>query len=150
MQWWVVIPAVLAAALAGYMLNVLIVALYSRIQIKEPIAAIIRQMHVGIFGEFVLSYMGLALFSVLVAISTETTGLWAFVVFIAPLAFARQMFTRTHSLQEATNELAMKQAENEYPGAARRADRAAEPGSLPAAIGCLRSRTRRTTAAASR
>jgi diguanylate cyclase (GGDEF)-like protein len=113
-QWWVVVPAVLAAALAGYMLNVLIVALYSRVQIKEPIAAIIRQMHVGIFGEFVLSYTGLALFSVLVAISTETTGLWALVVFIAPLAFARQMFTRTHSLQEATNELAVKQAENEH------------------------------------
>ena len=76
-QWWVVIPAVLAAALAGYMLNVLIVALYSRVQIKEPIAAIIRQMHVGIFGEFVLCYMGLALFSVLVATSTEKIGiLW--------------------------------------------------------------------------
>ena len=35
-------------------------------------------------------------------------------VFIAPLAFARQMFQRTHSLQEATDELATKQAENEY------------------------------------
>ena len=71
-------------------------------------------MHVGVFGEFVLSYMGLALFAVLVATSSETTGLWAFVVFAAPLAFARQMFQRTHSLQEATNELAEKQAENEY------------------------------------
>ena len=54
------------------------------------------------------------MFSVLVAISTETTGLWALVVFIAPLAFARQMFTRTHSLQEATTELELRQAENEH------------------------------------
>ena len=30
------------------------------------------------------------------------------------LAFARQMFQRTHSLQEATNELAVKQQENEF------------------------------------
>jgi diguanylate cyclase (GGDEF)-like protein len=113
-QWWIVVPTVLAAALAGYMLNVVIVALYSRVQLQEPIVAIIRQMHVGIFGEFVLSYTGLALFSVLVAISTETTGVWALVVFIAPLAFARQMFTRTHSLQEATVELELRQAENEH------------------------------------
>ena len=113
-QWWIVVPAVLAAALAGYLLNVVIVALYSRIQVHEPIMAIIRQMHVGVFGEFVISYTGLALFSVLVAISTETTGLWALVVFIAPLAFARQMFTRTHSLQEATTELELRQAENEH------------------------------------
>jgi len=113
-QWWIVVPAVLAAALAGYLLNVLVVALYSRVQTGEPLTAVIRQMHVGVFGEFVISYTGLALFSVLVAISTETTGLWALVVFIAPLAFARQMFTRTHSLQEATTELTRRQAENEH------------------------------------
>jgi diguanylate cyclase (GGDEF)-like protein len=113
-QWWIVVPAVLAAALAGYLLNVLIVALYSRVQTGEPLTAVVRQMHVGVFGEFVISYTGLALFSVLVAISTETTGLWALVVFIAPLAFARQMFTRTHSLQEATTELELRQAENEH------------------------------------
>ena len=61
--------------------------------------------------------MGLALFS---AARGETTfdrapiGLWAIVVFVAPLAFARQMFQRTHSLQVATDELARKQAENEH------------------------------------
>ena len=72
-------------------------------------------MHEGVLGEFVMSYLGLALFSVLVAISTQTTiGLWALVVFIAPLAFARQMFQRTHSLQVATEELAERQAENEH------------------------------------
>ena len=73
-------------------------------------------MHVGVFGEFVTSYMGLAFFSVLVAITTQSQsmGLFALVVFIAPLAFARQMFQRTHSLQVATEELAVRQAENEY------------------------------------
>src|SRR5205807_9481130 len=61
-------------------------------------------------------YVGLALFSVLVALSTQTAGLglWALVVFLAPLAFARQMFQRTHSLQQATEKLAERQAENEY------------------------------------
>ena len=54
-------------------------------------------MHSGVLGEFVVSYMGLALFSVLVAITTQTIGLWAIAVFIAPLAFAWQMLHRTHS-----------------------------------------------------
>ena len=71
-------------------------------------------MHSGVLGEFVVSYMGLALFSVLVAITTQTIGLWAIAVFIAPLAFAWQMLHRTHSLKIASEELAEKQRENEY------------------------------------
>jgi diguanylate cyclase (GGDEF)-like protein len=113
-EWYVLGPAVLLAAAAGYLLNVFVVATYAHLQTGEPTMAILREMHVGVFGEFVISYMGLALFSVLVAISTQTTGLWALVVFIAPLAFARQMFQRTHSLQKATDELAVRQKENEH------------------------------------
>jgi diguanylate cyclase (GGDEF)-like protein len=113
-RWYVIGPTVMIAAVAGYAVNVLIVAGYAHLQRSEPIRRILLEMHVGVFGEFVISYMGLALFSVLVAISTETIGLWALIVFIAPLAFARQMFQRTHSLEVATSELAERQAENEY------------------------------------
>jgi diguanylate cyclase (GGDEF)-like protein len=112
--WFVLTAAVLVATVAGYVVNVLIVALYAHLDSHEPLVEIVRDMHVGLVGEFVLSYMGLALFSVLVAIATQTTGLWALVVFIAPLAFARKMFQRTHSLQRATVALAERQAENEY------------------------------------
>ena len=115
-RWFVLAPSVILAAAAGYALNVIVVASYASLQTGEPIGRIIRQMHDGVLGEFVMSYLGLALFSVLVAISTQTAtiGLWALVVFIAPLAFARQMFQRTHSLQVATEELAERQAENEH------------------------------------
>ncbi len=114
--WLLMGAAVLIAAMAGYVLNVLIVATYAHLQSGESMESIVREMHLGVFGEFVVSYMGLALFSVLVAISTQSEGigLFALVVFIAPLAFARQMFQRTHSLQVATEELAERQAENEY------------------------------------
>jgi diguanylate cyclase (GGDEF)-like protein len=112
--WYVLGPTVLLAAVAGYSVNTLLVAYYFRLQSRRPLLGIIREMHVGVFGEFVLAYMGLALFSVLVAISTRTIGVWAILVFVAPLAFARQMFRRTHSLQAATQELAAKQAENEF------------------------------------
>ena len=115
-RWYVMGLSVLIAALAGYSLNVLIVANYAHLQSGERLQDIVREMHVGVFGEFVTSYMGLALFSVLVAITTQSqgVGLFALVVFIAPLAFARQMFQRTHSLQVATDELAVRQAENEH------------------------------------
>jgi diguanylate cyclase (GGDEF)-like protein len=112
--WFVLGPAVMLAAVTGYTVNTLLVAFYTRLQSGRSLASILREMHHGVFGEFVLAYMGLALFSVMVTLSTKTIGLWAILVFAAPLAFARQMFQRTHSLQEATSELEVKQAENEY------------------------------------
>jgi diguanylate cyclase (GGDEF)-like protein len=111
---WILIPPTLLAAMAGYGINTLIVAFYYRLQSGKTLRSILREMHEGVFGEFLLSYMGLAMFAVLVATSFAQLGSFSILVFAAPLAFARQMFQRTHSLQEATNELAEKQAENEY------------------------------------
>jgi diguanylate cyclase (GGDEF)-like protein len=112
--WWELGPAVLLAAIIGYSVNVVLVAWYFHLQKGESTIGILRDMHVGVFGEFVISYMGLALFAVIVATTFLKIGPWSIAVFIAPLAFARQMFTRTQSLQVATDELAAKQQENEY------------------------------------
>ncbi|MGZ4136062.1 MAG: putative bifunctional diguanylate cyclase/phosphodiesterase [Actinomycetota bacterium] len=112
--WWQLGPAVLVAAIVGYSVNALLCAVYFHLRTGEGTFAILRDMHVGVFGEFVVSYMGLALFAVIVATTFLRIGPWSIAVFIAPLAFARQMFTRTQSLQVATNELAVKQRENEY------------------------------------
>jgi diguanylate cyclase (GGDEF)-like protein len=111
---WVVALGAIAATVVGYAANILLVAFYTRFQSGASVLRFVREIHVGVFGEFVISYMGLALFSVLVATTFQQIGVFAIFVFLAPLAFARQMFQRTHSLQEATNELAEKQAENEY------------------------------------
>jgi diguanylate cyclase (GGDEF)-like protein len=112
--WFGLGPAVLLCALVGYSVNTVLVALYQHLRTGQPTVAILREMHVGVFGEFVLSYMGLALFSVIVATTFVRIGPWSIAVFIAPLAFARQMFTRTRSLQEATVELEVRQRENAY------------------------------------
>jgi diguanylate cyclase (GGDEF)-like protein len=105
---------IVPAAVLGYLINTLIVAYYYRLQTGQPTWSVVKDMHSGVFGEFLMSYMGLALFSVLVVRSFFAIEGLAIFVFIAPLAFARQMFQRTHSLQEATNELARKQQENEF------------------------------------
>ncbi len=113
-HWLTLALAVLPAAAAGYSVNVLFVAVYFRLQAGKRVLEAVKEMHAGVFGEFLVSYMGLALFAVLVATGFQKLQWGAIFVFVAPLAFARQMFFRTHSLQEATNELAARQAENEY------------------------------------
>jgi diguanylate cyclase (GGDEF)-like protein len=112
--WYALGPTVLLCAVVGYGVNTLLVAGYFHLRSGEPTLQILREMHVGVFGEFIVSYMGLALFAVIVATTFLQIGFWSIAVFIAPLAFARQMFTRTQSLQVATEELAIKQRENEY------------------------------------
>jgi diguanylate cyclase (GGDEF)-like protein len=106
--------AVVLASLTGYAANLLFVAFYNYIANDESPWQFVRNVHVGVFGEFVVAYMALALFSVMVVSGYATLGVGAVVIFLAPLLFARQMFQRTHSLQRATDELAVKQAENEY------------------------------------
>jgi diguanylate cyclase (GGDEF)-like protein len=112
--WYRLVAAVAAATAVGYALNVIVVAWDFHLESRQPTAAILRQMHLGIFGEFVAAYMGLALFGVLVATSFAKVGVWSIAVFVAPLGFARQMFLRTHNLKEATEALAQKQLQQEW------------------------------------
>jgi diguanylate cyclase (GGDEF)-like protein len=113
-RWFVVASAVILTALVGYTISTMVTAEWQTLRFRHRLDHVLRAMHEGVFVEFLLSYLGLALFSLLVAITTRTVGLWAIVVFIAPLAFAWQMLHRTHSLELATEQLARKQAENEY------------------------------------
>ncbi len=112
--WYQLAGAVAVTTLVGYCTNVLLVAWHVRLEKGTPVGRLIRQMHSGIFGEFVLSYTGLALFGVIVATFFIRDGVWSIVVFVAPMAFARQMFVRTHSLKVATDELELRQREKEH------------------------------------
>jgi diguanylate cyclase (GGDEF)-like protein len=107
-------PTVLVAATVGYTINTIFVAQWESLKSREGIDSIFRRMQTGLLGEFVVSYLGLALFGLIAAVVSETIGLWAIAIFIAPLAFAWQMLHRTHRLQVTTEELAAKQRENAY------------------------------------
>jgi diguanylate cyclase (GGDEF)-like protein len=113
-DWKMLALGVVIATAVGYCVNVLLVAGYSSISRGVPPHRVVAEMHEGILGELVLSYMGLALFGVVIAVFFVQAGVWSMLVFIAPLAFARQMFARTHSLKQATDELAARERENEY------------------------------------
>ncbi|HEX6401059.1 MAG TPA: hypothetical protein VF108_11425, partial [Actinomycetota bacterium] len=75
-QWYVLAPVVMLAAVVGYTVNTILVAEWQSLKARTRLDAILRQMHSGILGEFVVSYMGLALFSVMAAIATQKLGLW--------------------------------------------------------------------------
>jgi len=111
---WKLGIAVVLASIVGYTVNLTLVAIYNYYANGESPWGFIRKLHVGVFGEFLVAYMALALFSVLVVSGFPKFGAGAIIIFLAPLLFARQMFQRTHSLQKATDELAIKQAENEH------------------------------------
>jgi diguanylate cyclase (GGDEF)-like protein len=113
-RWFLVASVVILTALIGYAISTMVTAEWQTLRYRHRLDHVLRAMHEGVMAEFLLSYLGLALFSMLVAITTLKIGLWAIVVFIAPLAFAWQMLHRTHSLEIATEELARKQAENEH------------------------------------
>ena len=105
---------VVLASVVGYAVNLGFVAIYGYFAQGQNPWTFVRQVHIGVFGEFVIAYMALALFSVLVVAGYSRFRAFSILIFLAPLLFARQMFQRTHSLQRATDELALKQAENEY------------------------------------
>jgi diguanylate cyclase (GGDEF)-like protein len=113
-RWFIVGGTVIVSALVGYAISTMVIAEWQTLRFRYRLDHVLRAMHEGVIAEFLLSYLGLALFSLLVAITSERVGPWAIVVFIAPLAFAWQMLQRTHSLELATEELARKQAENEH------------------------------------
>ena len=58
--------AVFCASIFGYTVNLLFVAWYNYFALHESPMRFLREVHAGVFGEFLIAYMGLALFSVLV------------------------------------------------------------------------------------
>jgi len=58
----------------------------------------VRELRIGGLGEFVLSYLGLAVLGLALAILFERNEWWVLPLLIAPLVFARQMFFRSQAL----------------------------------------------------
>lgn len=112
--WYVLIPAVLATALAAYAVNVLAVAIDHAIKNHVSLSRVIAKMHGTAPWEFVVSYVGLGLFGAAIARFYEDQGLWSVIVFLAPLVFARQMYFRSRALADQLaerNKLLAEQAD---------------------------------------
>jgi signal transduction histidine kinase len=95
------------AAVADYVVNATLVCLAASIHYRMDPFRVIRQLRVGRLSEFVISYLGLAVFGVILAkvYDAEGIGFYAVPVFVLPLLLARQMFFRSKALEEAHKEL---------------------------------------------
>jgi len=103
----VLLAAAGMAAIADYLVNATLVGLAASLHYRMHPFRVVRQLRVGRLSEFVISYLGLALFGVILAkvFTIPGVGFWAVPVFVIPLLLARQMFFRSKALEEAHREL---------------------------------------------
>ena len=98
--WTRIVPGILLAAVVGYTLNALFVAIYTAVGQGMSLVRVIARMHGGAPYEFLLSYFGLGLMGAVIAAFYQNEGEWAVVVLLAPLVFARQMYFRSRGLAD--------------------------------------------------
>ncbi len=112
--WWLLLPATLAVTIVAYAINAILVALHASLEHGLTVRQVLRKMHGRRPVEFLLSYIGLALFGVVIARFFIEEGAWSVVVFLAPLVFARQMYFQSHVMADRLaeqNEVLTVQAE---------------------------------------
>jgi signal transduction histidine kinase len=81
------------------------VTIFTSIRVHMHPGRVIRELRIGSLAEFLVSYLGLGLLGLTLAVLNRQVGAWAFPAFLAPLLFARQMFFRSRALEEAHKEL---------------------------------------------
>jgi signal transduction histidine kinase len=95
----------MAAAVADYLVNSGIVTAYVSIQTGLRPWAVIKELRVGRLSEFLVSYLGLGVFGLALAVLYTEVGLWVLAVVFPPLIFARLVFLRSQALEVAHKEL---------------------------------------------
>jgi signal transduction histidine kinase len=100
-----IIPAALVATVVDYAINIGLVVIAVSLIYRMGFLIVLRQLSRG--KEFLVSYVGLGLLGTVLAklFSLEGVGFWSVITVLAPLLFARQMFLRSHALEQAHKEL---------------------------------------------
>lgn len=102
----VLVAAAMLAATVDYVVNTGLVAAGASIQYGMSPTKVIRQLRIGRFSEYVISYLGLAVFGLVLARLFDIGGnFWVVPGYVLPLLLARQMFFRSKALEEAHKEL---------------------------------------------
>jgi signal transduction histidine kinase len=105
---YLVILATLAASFVDYVTNLGLVVVATALMYRTSVLKLARRL--PRVNEFLISYAGLAVIgAVLAELYLTRVGLWAVLIVIAPLLFARQMFLRTYALEEAHAELQQRE-----------------------------------------
>jgi two-component system sensor histidine kinase DegS len=101
----ILVGAAALAALADYGVNAGLVTLYMSTKLGISPAEMFRQLTIGNVRDFLISYLGLGILGLTLAVFFQVVGFWMLPAVLAPLIFARQMFFRSQALEEAHVEL---------------------------------------------
>ena len=101
----VLVGAASLAAVVDYLINFGVISIVASLHYRTTPIRVIRELRIGRLTEFVVSYLGLAVFGLILAKVFVQVGFWAVPVFVIPLFLARQMFFRSKALEEAHKEL---------------------------------------------
>ena len=96
----------LAAAVCAYLVNAGLVATGASLLYEERLVRVVRELRIGHPAEFLFSYLGLGAVGVVAAELYMRVGFWAVLSLVIPLLLARQMFSRSLTLERARLELA--------------------------------------------
>jgi signal transduction histidine kinase len=95
----------MVAAIADYAVNTVLVAGFTSLRVGLSPLAVMRELRIGRLSEFLVSYLGLGVLGLIVALFADEIGFWSIPAFLAPSLLARQMFFRSQALEEAHKEL---------------------------------------------
>jgi len=101
----VLILGAILASVADYAVNSGIVTAFMSIKLRLSPLAVARELRIGRIGEFIVSYLGLGVLGLALAVLFLQVQWWIVPIGIVPLVFARQMFFRSQALEEAHKEL---------------------------------------------
>jgi len=103
-EWQLILAAALAAVV-DYLVNFGFISVVASLHYGTSPIRVIRELRIGRLSEFVVSYLGLAVFGLILALLFRESGFIAVPAIVLPLLLARQMFFRSKALEEAHQEL---------------------------------------------
>ena len=95
----------MAASAADYLVNSGLVTIYMTISTRLAPWKVIAELRIGRLSEFLVSYLGLGVLGLALAVLFRDVRWWCVPTFVAPLLFARQVFFKSRTLEEAHKEL---------------------------------------------
>jgi signal transduction histidine kinase len=102
---FVLVGAASLAAIVDYLINFGVISVVASLHYRMTPVRVIRELRIGRLTEFVVSYLGLAVFGLILAKVFKEVSFWSVPVSVIPLFLARQMFFRSKALEEAHREL---------------------------------------------
>jgi signal transduction histidine kinase len=107
-DWPAVIGPALVAVTLDCLLNLTIMSVAAGLVEGASPLGVIRHWFSGVPALYLLTYSALGVMALLMATLTAAVGMWGAVVFLAPLALARQTFLQTQGLDEVSRRIGDK------------------------------------------